>query len=300
MTRKMNIGFYGHSMAQWSRQQEFSYITKIRDHFDANIVNHGVGMGSEERILFDLKKTKHLDLVIILHSNPDFYFVPAENRDFCTMDRDSLVEKVPNGTVKEWFKKLGFEYVPEQITDHWEKIPNMPCYEILKDFDLAPSYWDDEVNSFTKSENKKTLFEEWSNGGSSDAIKEVMKLNKKFASEIDYYLGLFDALELMKKYLYHHDLQMNRYYGALMQIDQYLKFKNIPVVHCLGKDYWYPKWFKFETGVCDSEIYKLQHEITGYYAYAVDSENNMTEEGNQIAFDMIMPLINQAMEKVNK
>lgn len=298
----MNIGFYGHSMAQWERQQEFSYITKIRDHFNANIVNHGVGMGSEERILFDLKKTKKLDLAIILHSAPDFFFVPSEKRDFCTVDRDNLIEKVPSGRAKDWFKKHGHEYVPEEMCELWEKIPNMPCFEILKDFGIVPKFWQDEVSDYQVSDETakaRQVFDEWINGNS-QAVKDLMKEHKELSNEVEYFLGLFDALELMKKYLYHHDLQMNRYYGALIQIDQYLKFKNIPVVHCLGKPYWYPKWFKFETGICDSEIYKLQHEVTGYYAYAVDSENNMNEEGNQLAFDMIMPLIKQAMEKVGK
>lgn len=294
----MNIGFYGHSMAQWDRQQDFSYITMVKNKFNANIVNSGVAQGSAERILFDLKKTKYLDLAIILHTDPDFYFVPSEGRDYSTTDRDNLKHKIPSGRAKDWFRKLGYD-APDTITDFYESLPNVPCYELLKRFDLAPAIWEETLKTGFQDQSKTDAWNDWISGNS-DSIKELIKQSNVLSEEIDYYLGLFDALELMKKYLYHHDLQMNRYYGALMQIDQYLKFKNIPVVHCLGKPYWYPKWFKFETGVCDSEIYKLQHEITGYYAYAVDSENNMNEEGNQIAFDMIMPLIKQAMEKVGK
>lgn len=291
----MNIGLYGHSMATWTRQQTFSYITKIKDHFQADIINAGVAMCSEERILFDLKKTKNLDLAIIFHSSPDYIFVPSENRDFCTVDRDNLIAKVPSGRAKDWFKLHGFESVPDDMCEFWEKIPNMPCFEVLKDFGIAPNFWEDEIRGQTNK--NREAFLEWSNGNT-DFIKDVMKENQELKSEIDYYLGLFDSLSLHKKYLYHHDLQMNRYYGSLMQIDQYLKFKNIPVVHCLGKPFWYPKWFKFETGITNSEIYKLRHEETGYYAVQKESDNSMNEEGNQIAFDRMLPLIYQALEKV--
>lgn len=293
----MNIGLYGHSQAQWSGRDSFSYITKLKKHFQAEIVNSGVPQGSEERILFDLKKTKNLDLAIILHSAPEFIFVPTENRDFSTLDRDVLINKVPSGRAKDWFKLNGFEYVPEEMCDFWEKIPNMAAYEVLKSFDIAPEFWEKTVadhNTNSDKEKNKKAFDEWVNGNP-EAVKALMKESKELSQEVERFLGLFDALELMKKYLYHHDLQMNRYYGALIQIDQYLKFKNIPVVHCLGKPWWYPKWFKFSSGVCDSEIYKLQHEVTGHYAYAVDSENNMNEKGNKIAFDRILPLVYDAI-----
>ena len=291
----MKIGFYGHSMANWTQQQSFSYITKVKDHFQADIENHAVSVGSEERTLFKLKKTKNLDLAIIFHSSPDGIFVPSENRDFCTVDRDNLIEKVPGGRAKDWFKLHGFESVPEDMCEFWEKIPNMPCFWVLRDFDITPDWWEDDVRGLTNS--KREAFLEWSKGNT-EFVRNMMKEHKDFKSEIDYYLGLFDVLTLHKKYLYHHDLQMNRYYGALMQIDQYLKFKNIPVVHCLGKPHWYPKWFTFETGVVDSEIYKLRHEITGHYALSNESDNNMTPKGNQLVFDLMLPLIYQALEKV--
>lgn len=291
----MKIGFYGHSMAIWTQQQSFSYITKIKDHFQADIENHAVSVGSEERTLFKLKKTKNLDLAIIFHSSPDGIFVPSENRDFCTVDRDNLIEKVPGGRAKDWFRLHGFESVPEDMCEFWEKIPNMPCFWILRDFDITPDWWEDDVRGLTDS--KREAFLEWSKGNT-EFVRNMMKEHKDFKSEIDYYLGLFDVLTLHKKYLYHHDLQMNRYYGALMQIDQYLKFKNIPVVHVLGKSHWYPKWFTFETGVVDSEIFKLRHEITGHYALSKESDNNMTPQGNQLVFDLMLPLIYQALEKV--
>ena len=78
----LNIGFYGHSTACWANSENnVSFIDQIRVKFDATIVNIGVPQGSEERILFDLKKTKELDVAIIFHSHPKFIFLPGCNRD---------------------------------------------------------------------------------------------------------------------------------------------------------------------------------------------------------------------------
>jgi hypothetical protein len=77
----MNIGFYGHSAASWSGHEK-SFIDQIKNKLNANIVNLGVPQGSEERILFDLKKTKHLDIAVIFHAPGEMYsFIPKCNRD---------------------------------------------------------------------------------------------------------------------------------------------------------------------------------------------------------------------------
>ena len=292
----MNIGLYGHSMASWQYQQPWSYITKIQNLYNANIVNFGVAQGSEERILFELKKTKKLDLAIIFHSAPDFMFVPSQPRDYCTFDRDSLLEKVPTGKVKDWFKLNGYVNVPDALCDWWAAIPNAASFELLKQFGITPQLEEENISDMDNLRNS-TAFKEWC-GDNNEMIRDLIKQKVPSQQEVQYWLDMFDVLELNKKYLYHHDLQMNRYYGALMQIDQYLTAKNIPAVHCLGKPFWYPSWFKFSSGVTDSEIYKLQHEFTGHYASFNESENNMNVKGNQIAFDSIVPLIYQALEKV--
>jgi hypothetical protein len=51
----MNIGIFGHSIANWEHKEPWSFITKLQDHFNANIVNSGCAMCSEERILLQLK-----------------------------------------------------------------------------------------------------------------------------------------------------------------------------------------------------------------------------------------------------
>ena len=40
------------------------------------------------------------------------------------------------------------------MCEFWEKIPNMPCFEILKDFSIAPGFWEDEVSNYNKNEKK--------------------------------------------------------------------------------------------------------------------------------------------------
>lgn len=78
----MKIGFYGASTVCW-RDDELrrSFIDQIQDHFVAEIVNIGVPQGSEERILFELKKTKKLDVAIVFHSLPKYIFLPRCTRD---------------------------------------------------------------------------------------------------------------------------------------------------------------------------------------------------------------------------
>lgn len=78
----MKIGFYGHSIASWANSpNNESFIDRIRLKYSAEIVNLGVPQGSEERILFDLKKTKEIDIAIIFHSLIRYIFIPKANRD---------------------------------------------------------------------------------------------------------------------------------------------------------------------------------------------------------------------------
>ena len=89
----MNLGIFGHSIAKWEEKEPWSYITKLQNHFDANLVNIGVTMCSEERVLFQLKKVKKIDLAIIFHCNPLNCFIPSWERDATTLDREILEKK---------------------------------------------------------------------------------------------------------------------------------------------------------------------------------------------------------------
>lgn len=88
------------------------------------------------------------------------------------------------------------------------------------------------------------------------------------------------AKDLFLKYFYTPDLNANRHYGALIQIDQYLKYKNIKAIHCVLEKT-LPTWFDFTNGIVDTEITQLQ---TPNSLYACDhrfSLNRINKEGNE-------------------
>lgn len=122
----MNIGFYGPSTVCWHNStNNTSFIDQISKHFAAQVVNVGVPQGSEERILFDLKKTRKLDIAVIFHTLPRYIFLPMCDRDVsldCVKPRkaqllwtESDPRKVPD---LEKFKHEFFRYggIAEKFT----------------------------------------------------------------------------------------------------------------------------------------------------------------------------------------
>lgn len=86
----MHIEFLGHSIANRNRRGLYDLFTDIiRKKYNATSKHDGFGLCSEERILYLLKKTKGIDLVVIFHANPAFWFGPGFECDFTTMsDRE--------------------------------------------------------------------------------------------------------------------------------------------------------------------------------------------------------------------
>jgi hypothetical protein len=276
----MNIGIYGHSIARWGRKQPYSFITLLQDHFDAKIVNSGCTHCSEERILFELKKSKNLDLAMIFHSRVDCMFVPGWDRDVDTLDKDVVATKIPKATVKEWFVALCDEEWQDteefrMAETYLDRIPNMAALNVIRE---------------GLNENMFNSLNLWLGHGS-EFVLELLKHQPKG----NFYAELFETFELNKKYMYHPDLQMNRFMGALTQIDQYLNYKKIPVVHCIGNLKHYPPWFKFTSGVVESDLWRLQYDKQ--YSTGGESDNSVNPEGNKIIFSSLLKLIEEAQSK---
>lgn len=202
----MDIGFYGHSNCAYRSPESLIDIFALE--LNANIVNIGVRQGSEERILFELKKTKKLDLAVIFHSQPHFIFIPEA-------DRDISIRQITNSKTN---------YIFKEHLDHYHKTHHKKFVELFKT-----------------------------------------------AEELE------NAYNYMKKYFYNQDLQLNRFYGSLIQIDQYLCSKGIPVIHITTKNT-LPNWFTFQSGVVDYQTMEIikQNQIKHGQFFV----NMITKEGN--------------------
>lgn len=218
------VGFYGHSNCAY--RSDSSLIDILANKIGYTVINNGVRQGSEERILFELKKSRNLDLAIIFHSDAQFIFIPNADRDISV----------------------------KQITK------NKSNY-IFSD-------------QFHQLHHKKFV--------------ELFRTSEEFEAAATY----------LKTYFYHPDLQLNRFYGSLMQIDQYLLSKSIPALHIITPNL-IPSWFEFKSGIVDIDImntmqnYTLQPNKWGV--------NAITDEGNLVIANKLEKLLddNNLIKKVN-
>lgn len=224
----MNIGFYGQSDASWAGYKiygQLSFIDQIILKTRARLVNIGTPQGSEERILFELKKTKNLDLAVIFHSVPKYIFLPSCNRD------------------------LTFKELESKAVYLWREINN---------------------HSTELAQAKEHFF---SNGGIRESFGDIETFLKT--------IGLY------KEFLHHPDLAVNRFNGALIQIDQYITAKKIPCIHIpIQKSI--PPWFSFNSGKVLPEIHELtlKHREVGQYT------NCISAKGQDIIAEKLLSEIN--------
>jgi hypothetical protein len=110
-----------------------------------------------------------------------------------------------------------------------------------------------------------------------DVVEEIPRIQIK------------DALEVYKKFFHTRDSIRNRYLGALIQIDQYLTHKKIPVIHCAYMKS-IPSWFKFSSGIVDYDLVKL-HDTGSVNVHIM--KNRLTPENNQLVANTLIGYIDQ-------
>ena len=215
----MRIGFYGHSNCAY--RGPASFIDIVANRLNGTAVNHGVKQGSEERILYELKKTHNIDLAIVFHCLPRFLFLPGCDRD---IDTNSFRAK----RAEDIFRN---DHLDTEFT-----ATNQPVF------------------------------------------KKVFNNNENF----------FNAVNTYRQYFYDPDLTLNRYYGALLQIDQYLAFKNIKALHVLPRQNNVPNWFTFKSGTVDYDIMNVFEKYPAKNPFFL---NLTTEEGNIIVAEKILNIV---------
>jgi hypothetical protein len=217
----MNIGFYGHSNCAYRSPD--SFLDLVANNFNANIVNQGCMQGSEERILFELKKTKDLDVAVIFHSPSKYLFIPKSDRDISVNS----------------FDRSRADYLMER-------------YQVE----------DPHVENF----NPK--------------FKELFKNNE----------NLLEVISIYRDYFYHPDLVLNRFYGALAQIDQYLSSKKIFSIHVIDKNNNIPNWFTFNSGIVDHSTMEIIEQYPGKNPFFVNCVNRL---GNILVAKNLINIIKQ-------
>ena len=219
----MNIGFYGHSICAYRGKD--SFIDIVEERTKSNIINIGVRQGSEERILFELKKTKKIDLAIIFHSPHNFVFLPGCERDFAV--NSNFANKA--------------QYI----------------------WDAA------EVEEWTHHKNHHENF------------------FKYFGSKEEF----IKVMNVYRERFYNSDLTMNRYYGSLLQIDQYLLSKKIKTIHVISKRLPIPVWFQFKSGIVDYSITEIieKNGIPPNTFFV----NCITKKGNELVADRLLEIFNE-------
>lgn len=241
----MHIHFYGHSITNTSQHFPIkTFADLVIEKYQATSQPHsrGVAMCSEERILYDLKKTKKIDVAIIFHTSEDFYFFLPDSRDYNVMDDDEIKQKISGDN---YFLQL--EKTKDRAVENCER-------------NILPV----------------------------DEIRQVLAIQQKF--------------------LISRDLLKNRFYGALIQIDQYCTAKKIPVIHCPLSRESIPSWFTFTSGIVDyslnehaeSHINKNPQNPNPYYAGYHQSDNAITAEGNLVIANKLYEYIDQLLSQSTK
>jgi hypothetical protein len=232
----LHIAAFGHSIALRGKSSHTvkPWINILADKPNLKIVNSGVILCSIERILWQLKQHKRIDLAILFYGDPSFYFTPNfPNRDFKYFSEEKFDDKASTFT--------GMDQVQDQLHESFLKGTHINKEEFLA------------------------------------------------------------ALKVYNKWFFDHTLQRNRATGAIMQIDQYLKHRQIPAIHCPSKRDWnfLPPWFEFQTGIVDYSIPEFQYN---HYREndGLVSPNHINQEGNEIIAEKILSMMPEAFRKAEK
>ena len=131
-------------------------------------------------------------------------------------------------------------------------------------------------------------FDKYFSDKKANYLFNIQKQNtENLKKDFDNLEEFIKTISLYKKYLYDPDVHLNRWYGALIQIDQYITAKNIPCVHVVNKNI-IPPWFEFSSGIVAHEIYDLCKQN-----YDRSLPNNISEQGQDLIADALIKIVDK-------
>jgi hypothetical protein len=106
----MNLHIFGHSVCRRKIERNVAptFVDILLEKYNLPESNlHQADAGSEERILYFLKKTPKIDFAVIFHSEPEIVFVPTLERDFFPEEHDGF----------NWLTDKNLNYYPDRVND---------------------------------------------------------------------------------------------------------------------------------------------------------------------------------------
>lgn len=195
-----------------------------------------------------------------------------------------LNQGVPQGSEERVLNELKKTKDPDLIVIFHSKsarfyLPNANRDLDVRDFD---QFYDDRKANYiwnVTEEKEKDMAGQYFNYG---RIKEKFADIKEFIATISLY----------KKYLYDPDVHLNRWYGTLIQIDQYIFHKKIPCIHVIDPNL-IPSWFEFKSGEVAFDIDQMcedHYEINPF-------PNNISIKGQELIADALISKIDKLLHK---
>jgi hypothetical protein len=150
------------------------------------------------------------------------------------------------------------------------------------------------ITTDTVPVNKPKIF--WSEDESKDNINQEAFEDEFFTygkiKEVFREINTFvNCMHYNKQYMYHPDLQNNRFESATLMIDTYCTAKIPKVIHI--SDYPYDKampWFNFKSGVVATDIQEL---VNNNRAEVPGLANIISEKGNRLIAHRILEIIRE-------
>jgi len=186
----------------------------------------------------------------------------------CEHYQAKLINKgVPQGSEERILKELKKSKEPDMVVIFHSQSSRFYLPQTDRDIDVRDfnKFFDDRKANYIWKAGEK-------NRDSASEFFDYGQIKDKF-KDLDEFIA---TISLYKKHLYDADVHLNRYYGSLVQIDQFLTHKKIPSIHVIDPNAM-PSWFKFQSGETATDLFRLSEDNFELGTFP----NNISKKGQQ-------------------